>query len=408
MKNICRFLLIALFTDLISFNTQAQYTFFTPGESFAIEVSLPNTGLKRLPIHRNSISSLIVRGDNIIGGTSAIEGLSPYIFTASLKKKQLLETLDLNEIIPGQRAIITGFCPLDNDYLFAGTLANKTSNGSAGNGHLLKLSVNGNGSISVTDLGIPIPGEGIMSLTSDPQTNSLYGVSYPSGLFFRYSIESKETKTYNDIIVTDKQIETLKEYDLMPDNYLCKSLIIADGQVFGSAPVNRIFCFNTKNESFEILKDIPEVWGRRTLGQIESWTRSGNGKIYGGNAGDGQLFELDPLTKELRNLGKPIGMNRLRGLTYGSDGKLYGIAGSKPGYTHLFSYCSKEGFTDLGNPEFEMVAPGIEQGILWRGFQLGTIASSEDGRYIIMGEDESLSQLLIFLIADKYEQRIGM
>ena len=50
---------------------------------------------------------------------------------------------------------------------------------------------------------------------------------------------------------------------------------------------------------------------------------------------------------------------------------------------------------DLGNPEFEMRAPGIKQGINWRGFQLSTIIASEDGKYIIMGEDESLRQILI-------------
>ena len=100
-------------------------------------------------------------------------------------------------------------------------------------------------------------------------------------------------------------------------------------------------------------------------------------------------------------------MSHLRGVSFGKDGRLYGIAGGKPGYAHLFSYNDQEGFTDFGNPEFTMVAPGIEQGILWRGFQLGTITSSEDGKYIVMGEDESLSQLLIFEIEGKYEQRVG-
>jgi hypothetical protein len=90
-------------------------------------------------------------------------------------------------------------------------------------------------------------------------------------------------------------------------------------------------------------------------------------------------------------------MNRLRGLSFGADGKLYGIAGALPGYAHLFSYDEKnEGYKDLGNPQFNLKAPGIEQGIDWRGFQLRTITASEDGKYIVMGEDESLSQLLIF------------
>ena len=43
-----------------------------------------------------------------------------------------------------------------------------------------------------------------------------------------------------------------------------------------------------------------------------------------------------------------------------------------------------------------MKEPGIEQGIAWRGFQIGTLAVSEDGRYVVMGEEEALSQLMVF------------
>ena len=396
-----------LLIRLMAVNLEAQYAFFSPADNFAIEVSLPSTSLKRLPIYRNSISSLIVIGDHIIGGTSAKEGLTPFIFVASLKQHQVIETLDMNEIIPGQRAIQSGFCRGKNNTLFAGTMSNKAKDGSAGNGHLFKVDIGTEGAIHVTDLGIIIPGEGIFTLTMDNEKETLYGVSYPSGIFFKYGIEKKEIKTFNNISPTSLQIETFKEYELGPQNYLCKSLIEANGLIYGSMPVNRIFCFDSKNDSFHVLHDIPEVWGRRTLGQVECWARSATGKIYGGNAGDGQLFEIDLVTKMVKNLGKPIGMNRLRGLSFGKDGKLYGIAGGYPGYSHLFSYDDQEGFIDLGNPEFTMVAPGIEQGILWRGFQLGTITSSEDGNYIVMGEDESLSQLLVFAIEDEYRQRIG-
>jgi hypothetical protein len=109
---------------------------------------------------------------------------------------------------------------------------------------------------------------------------------------------------------------------------------------------------------------------------------------------------IDPSTKTVKNLGKPVMVNRLRGLTFDKDGNLWGIAGALPGYSHLFRYNNKEGFKDYGNPEFDMVAPGIEQGIAWRGFQLGTIAVSPDGKYIVMGEDESLSQLLVFPVGN--------
>jgi hypothetical protein len=407
MKTILKILFVFFLSIQYQDSLFAQFAFFTPKESFAIEVSLPNSDLLRLPICRNSISSLIVTGDFIIGGTSANEGLTPFIFAASLKQQKVVEILDLSLVISGQQAIPTGFCRGNINTLYAGTLANKKADGSNGDGHLIKAEIGQEGTISVKDLGIPIPGEGIFSLTLDSEKKILYGVSYPSGLFFKYVIDTREIKTFNFTAVTDKQKELYKEYEQGPQNYLCKSLIQADGLIFGSMPVNTIFYFDPKTESFNVLKDIPEVWGRRTLGQIESWARSSDGKIYGGNAGDGQLFEIDPVTKNLRNMGKPIGMNRLRGLAFGNDGKLYGIAGSKPGYSHLFSYDEKEGYVDFGNPEFKMTAPGIEQGILWRGFQLGTLAASEDGKYIVMGEDESLSQLLIFAVGSKNEPRVG-
>ena len=408
MKKLIKILFVFFLFSLYSNILCAQYTFFKPKESFAIEVSLPNTELKRIPIYRNSISSLIVDKDLIIGGTSAEKGLAPFIFVASLKLHQILEIKDINDVIKGQQAIRSGLCHGNNNLFYAGTLANKKTDGSNGDGHLIQLEIGQDNTIKIKDLGIPVTGEGIFSLVSDAEGNSLYGVTYPTGIFFKYNIETKEVKMYKDIAVTKKDIDTLNEYDLWPEDYLSKSLIQSQGLIYGSMPINRIFYFDPKDETFNIIGNIPEVWGRRTLGQVGSWALSPDGKIYGGNSGDGQLFEINPVNKEIRNLGKPIGMNQLRGLCFGKDNKLYGIAGGKPGYSHLFSYDDKAGFTDFGNPEFNMVAPGIEQGILWRGFQLGTITSSKDGKYIVMGEDESLSQLLIFAIEDKYVQRIGM
>jgi hypothetical protein len=122
-----------------------------------------------------------------------------------------------------------------------------------------------------------------------------------------------------------------------------------------------------------------------------------DGSLFGGNAGDGQLFRLDPETGLVANLGKPISMPRMKGLAFAADGKLYGVGGASPGYAHLFSYDPGiQGYVDLGNPRFTMTEPGLEQGIFWRGFQLGTLAVSEDGRYVVMGEEETLSQLMVF------------
>jgi hypothetical protein len=145
--------------------------------------------------------------------------------------------------------------------------------------------------------------------------------------------------------------------------------------------------------------EVPDVAGRRALGRVDSWTLAPDGSIYGGAAADGQLFRLDPGTGKIANLGKPAMMPRMKGIAFGRDGRLYGVTGASPGYAHAFTYDPKSGFTDFGNPEAFMKAEGIEQGIFWRAFQIGTVAASEDGRYIVMGEEESLSQLMIFPVA---------
>lgn len=374
----------------------AQYTFFTPDDAFAIEVSLPNSAEKRLPMYRNAITSLHVQGDRILGGTTAGQGLSPYLFVASISSRALVTTLDLEAVIPGQRAIATGFCRGSGDQLYAGTLA-QAAHGRQ-EGHLLQVRIGQNDEVEVKDLGAPVPGEGVFALLSNREGTELYGVSNPSGRFFTYHVATQKVTVYNDIVPDEKALHNLHEYAVGPEVYLCKALVQdGEGTVYGSAAGNRIFAFDPAKKSFSFLDTpLPAVWGREVLGQIESWAKSPDGKLYGGNAGDGQLFVLDPGTKNVKNLGKPMMMGRLQAMAFGRDGKLYGLAGGAPGYSHLFSYDENAGFVDLGNPEFKMVAPGIEQGILWRGFQLSTLAASADGQYIVMGEDEALSQLMIF------------
>ncbi|MEO7309732.1 MAG: hypothetical protein ABIX01_05000 [Chitinophagaceae bacterium] len=385
-----------VFNTVSSFS---QYTYFKPAEGFGIEISLSNTDLKRMPMYRNSIASLTVTGDNIIGGTCANEKMAPYIFVASLSKRELVQLADINDVLQGQRSIQSGFFKTTNNTLYAGTIANKISDTVNGNGHLLQVNVDPAGTIKIADLGIPVTGEGVFAITGNVNTNVIYGITYPSGIFFSYNIGSKTFKSYKDLVPGKDELNALKnEFHQKPATYLSGALVVDDrGLVYGSKAINKAFYFDPADESFHLLADLPEVWGRRTLGRVECWVKAGDGQLYGGNGGDGQLFQLDPATKQLKNLGKPIMMNRLRGMCFGADGKLYGLAGALPGYAHLFSYdATHEGFTDMGNPQFILKAPGIEQGIEWRGFQLRTITASEDGKYIVMGEDEALSQLLIF------------
>jgi hypothetical protein len=381
---------------------RAGYSFFNPSGSFAIEVSLedPPHNLKRLPIYQNSIASLAVIGDHIIGGTSAKPGLGPYVFAASLSKRTLTHLLALEQVIPGQRSIQSGFCQGKNNALYAGTIANQ---GQDTSGHLIEIKISSNGAIHAADLGEPVHGEGIFALTCDAERSELYGISYPSGFFFKHNIKTGHTQIYRNTAPSAIDLHAYHEYALKPQDYLSKALI-ADkkGRVYGSKPIDRIFYYDPKSDAIHVLPEpIPFVWGRDILGRVDAWAQSKDGLLYGGNGGDGQLFRLDPSTGKVTNLGKPIMMDHLKALAFGGDGKLYGIAGGPPGYAHLFTYTHTDGFFDLGNPQFRLVAPGIEQGIAWRGFQIGTLATSPDGKYMVMGEDESLSQLMVFPITGR-------
>ncbi len=386
-------LILLLFKSNCSF---AQYTFFTPEGSFAIEISMDNSDTKRLPIYRNAITSLSVEDDNIIGGTSAVNNLSPFVFLASLEKRELTYYLDLDMIVKGQRAIRSGFVKNDNKQFFAGTMPNKAN---PMGGHLIKISVEHNSQLMVEDMGIPVPGEGIFAIVGSNKKDKIYGITHPSGHFFVYDITTEKTQIFKELALSEEIVHSLDEqFSLTPKDLLSNALVVDNhGCVYGSLPYGKLFYFDPETQTLNGLEsELPEVWGRRSLGQVQSWLKTKAGKLYGGNRADGQLFELNPNTKHIKNIGKPIMMPEIAGLVEGADGKIYGVAGGHPGYAHLFSYDEKDGFKDYGNPEFKMVAPGIEQGILWRGYQIATVAASDDGTYIVMGENESLSQLLIF------------
>ena len=385
---------LVLAATLAPRGSDGEYRFFTPPGSFAVEVSLDNSPYLRLPLDRNAIVSLEVAGEYAIGGTAAVAGLSPFLFAVSIPGRRLESALDLGSVVSGQREIRSGFARGRKGVLYAGTMPDRQGDG----GHLIEVRLNGK-SLEALDLGVPVAGEGVFSIASDRAAATLYGIVHPSGRFFTFDIAGRRTRIFSETALSSRSLAELREFAVDAESVLSRRLILdRSGRVYGSAPVNRLFRFDPSAGSITFLADgLPEVWGRAPLGRVDAWAVSPAGLLYGGCAGDGQLFRLDPATGRVTNLGKPVMMPRMPGLAFGADGRLYGVAGAPPGYAHLFVYdAGTGGYTDLGNPRFTMTEPGIEQGIAWRGFRIATLAASEDGKYIVMGEDESLSQLMAF------------
>jgi hypothetical protein len=392
-KQVIYFLIAIFFVPVV---TNAQYTFFNPAGSFAVEASLENTDELRMPIYRNAMSSLIVSGDFVLGGTSAQKALTPLLFTGSLSQRKLTAVKQLDDVVKGQLSIETGFTAAKSGSVFyAGTMPQP---GTGAGGHIIEVQVNLQGQITVKDMGEPVAGEGIFALTFNPEKNEFYGIVHPSGKFFTFNLKTGKAQIFDQTAPSEKDRETYHSFALEPEDYLGRALIIDQrGRVYGSKAINKLFCFDPANQSFSVLKDeLPFVWGREAMGRIDSWVKMPDGTIYGSNAADGQLFRLDPDIQTIVNLGKPIMMPRIMAMTPGKNGMLYGVAGASPGYAHLFSYHPQKGFRDMGNPEFKMISPGLEQGINWRGYQISSMASSSGSKYIILGENEALSQLMVF------------
>lgn len=368
---------------------------FRPPGSFTVEVSLENAADLRLPARRSAITSLEVVGDMAVGGTSSEEGLDPFVFAVSLPQKRLERVLDLGTVVAGQRAIQSGFARGRGGALYAGTMP-----GRARSGHLIKLSLTRDG-IAAEDLGAPVPGEGVFALASDG--DALFGIAHPSGRFFIYRLRDGHVVVRDETAASAEQVATYRDFVLEPEDYLCRRLAVdGKGRVFGSLPINRVFRFTPSTGTLDVLpRELPTVWNRRILGRADSWAVRSDGTLYGGSAADGLLFTLDPDTGEIANLGSPASVPRLKALAFAGDGMLYGLAGAAPQHSHLFRYePHTRGFVDFGNPQFPMLSPGVPEGLQWRGFQLGTLAVSEDGRTIVMGDEEVLSQLMVFTVPE--------
>jgi hypothetical protein len=373
---------------------------FAPPGSFAVEVSLENATELRLPSRRSAITSLEVVEDTVVGGTSAEPGLDPFLFAVSLSRKRLESALDLRRVVGGQRAVRSGFARGAGNALYAGTMP-----GTATSGHLLQVSLTPEG-IAAEDLGIPVPGEGVFALVAGGET--LFGIAHPSGRFFSYGLRDRRVEIRDETAPTAEQVGRYHELVLAPEDYLSRRLVVdGRGRVIGSLPINRLFRFDPSTRRFDVLPDeLPAVWNRQVLGRADAWATAADGRIYGGTAGDGLLFRLDPDTGAVTNLGSPASVPRLRGLAFAADGMLYGIAGAAPQHSHLFRYDPRSGgMRDLGQPQLPIVSPGVPPGLKWRGFQLATLAVSEDGRLVVMGDEELMSQLMVFPVETASEPR---
>jgi outer membrane protein assembly factor BamB len=235
------------------------------------------------------------------------------------------------------------------------------------------------------DLGIPVPHEGIYTLLKDRNSETIYGLTYPGSHLFRYDVESGETT-----VIT----QTNAEMPLGNEVPLISRALVQDreGQIYCNTYGGHLLRYQPETGQIDTLDvRIPGMKGRWIFNAIECAELHPNGKIYGGTT-DGYVFCFDPNEGTMLNYGKPLMEAKIRAMTIGADGHVYGIGGQdRIGMSRLFVFnVENHTFEDLGIVQVSH-PPYLE----WTGLMFDSMVTGRDGS-IYLGESEYRGKLFIY------------
>lgn len=239
----------------------------------------------------------------------------------------------------------------------------------------------------VVDLGVPAEHEGIYALTTDPFGLALYGLTYPSGNFFKYDIAGAKFTLLGK--VAEHRIHGEK---FERDRLIGRAIAVAkSGDVFTSGEDGAMFRYRPGASEIEKLAvTIPSEPGREGYNRIEVWCPRASGEFYGGTT-DGYLVRFHPDSLSFDNLGKPLNQYRLNGLVATKNGKLYGVGGDPDDMARLFSYDPKSGayrilgFIDVNRRPY----------YAWQAYRIEAMCAGPDDT-VYLGEGERRSRLYLF------------
>jgi len=198
------------------------------------------------------------------------------------------------------------------------------------------------------DLGIPVPHEGVYCMAVDHGSKTIYGISFPNGVFWSYSIEERKTAQHGCLFSEKLPLS----FSGKPKTFGRAMLVCGGGRVYCSGEAGELYCFDP--ESGELR---PTGCLLPTVKERQKWVSAGcfvagPGDLVFGGTSDGFLFRYCPETNRLDNLGKPLPQMGMPGMAL-KDGKIYGIAGEKDGYARIFSYdLNTTAIEDWGNFAF--------------------------------------------------------
>ena len=159
------------------------------------------------------------------------------------------------------------------------------------------------------DLGIPVPGEGVLAMSMDTRRGRIFGISWPKGHFFRYNLEDKNLKDFG---LFAEQGE-----DGVGPTYrtLCRSIAVnlnsgaayftvSSGDIYRYDPerdeVGKVAGDNLRKDYFGVYD--PASPGHMGYNWRQTFWRPADGMIYGVHGNSGYLFRFDPVTERVEVL----------------------------------------------------------------------------------------------------------
>ena len=232
------------------------------------------------------------------------------------------------------------------------------------------------------ELCTPVPGEGIATIIIDRSRGRIYGISDKTSVFFYYDLESGTVETRGELCPAWHHSEVL--------------MLTHSGKVYGVSAAGILVCFDPDSDELKVVEAaIPSGPGRSMITRIDSaaWDPI-TGQFYLGDKADGTLIAFDPETLESRMLGKPTSLPRIRALTVGVDGRVFGFAGDKDDMGQFFVYDPQT--AELRNLGIPMST--IEEKRYGLSFSSATTGPQGE---IYLGEDESSARLFTYFPPQK-------
>jgi len=335
--------------------------------------------LDAIPDGESAIAALAVAPNgNLYGATS---GKRSHLFVLS-PRHGYVQPLGY---IPDALAVTNALVVSKDGFVYIGTWPN---------GHLLKYSPSGEDErpirvqepVGVSDLGVPVVGEGISALAIDRTNDIIYGLTSPNARFFRYDIPMRKFKDFGVVATKSppgEKSETQKVFSRM--------LVVDKLVVYASGEDGFLYRFMNESQGLEKLPlQLPAVPGREPWTRADTFLTGPSGLIYGGTS-DGYLFRFDPEKMTISNFGKPLLQYRITGLAWGPNGRIYGVGGDPDDLARMFSYDPATGayqilgFVDVNRRPY----------YTWQAYVIGAMATGLDGT-IYIGESERISKLYLF------------